>query len=65
MTAGEVSGAEVSGAEDLETDHENHEKCTRQLVLNVARNVKFRSSQQKEEKFFAVIVLRTEENSNS
>ena len=32
-------------------------KCIKQLVLSVARNVKFRLNQKKEEKFFAKIAL--------
>jgi len=39
----------------------DHDKCTRQFALNVARNAKFHSSLQKAEMFFAKNAFQKEE----
>ena len=40
------------------------EKCTKQYVLNVARNAKYHSSLQKESLFIAKNAIEKDENSN-
>jgi hypothetical protein len=60
--AAEASAEEVTLEEtETLTDQEN---STRQLVLNVSKSVKFLSSQPKEDRFFAKIVLLNKEAIN-
>ena len=53
--------SEEAGQEEISTteisEATGQEKCTRQLALIVAKNVKFLSSQLKEELFYAMIAL--------
>ncbi len=44
---------------------EHREKCTKQFVLNVVRNVKFLSNQQKANPSFVKIVLFLKEDFSS
>jgi hypothetical protein len=54
----------VAEAAEISEDLSAPEKCTRLLVLNVVRNVKFLSNQQKASQFTAEIVTRRKEDSN-
>jgi len=62
----EASAVEEAAVEAVDLDHEEilaQEKCTKQLVLNVDKNVKCRSNQKKEETFSAKNALRRKKDS--
>ncbi len=62
----EASAAEEAVEEAADSDREEilaQEKCTKQLVLSVVKNVKYHLSQKKEEMFSAKNALRRKKDS--